>query len=183
MLFISRERQSDISAVRKVNERAFKGPMEARLVDLLREANKATISLVAKFDNRVVGHILFSPITIESNPKNMRGLGLAPLAVLPEYQRRGIGSTLVTKGLEECRKKRFEIVVVLGDVRYYARFGFKPARLYGLSNEYNADENFMVLELKEGALNSVSGLVKYQPEFEEAEAWLKSNVWVRGMEL
>ena len=171
MLLIRGERQSDILAIRKVNERAFKGPVEARLVDLLREANKAIISLVATLDNRVVGHVLFSPITIESNPKNMRSLGLAPLAVLPEYQRRGIGSSLVTKGLEECRKKGCDIVVVLGDVRYYTRFGFKRARLYGLSNEYNVDENFMALELKEGTLNSVSGLVKYQPEFKEAEAY------------
>ena len=100
----------------------------------------------------------------------MWGLGLAPLAVLPEYQRRGIGSSLVTKGLEECRKKGCDIAVVLGDIHFYTRFGFKRARLYGLTNEYNVDENFMALELEEGTLNSVSGLVKYQPEFKEAEA-------------
>ena len=170
MLLIRRETQSDVSAIRKVNESAFKGSTEARLVDLLRETNKATISLVATFDNRVVGHILFSPITIVTNPKKTRGLGLAPLAVLPEYQRRGIGSSLVTKGLEECREKGYDIVVVLGDVPYYTRFGFRRASLYGLSNEYNVDENFMALELEKGALNSVSGLVKYQIEFKEAEA-------------
>jgi len=170
MYVIRRETQGDISAIRKVNESAFKGSTEARLVDLLREANKATISLVATFDSRVVGHILFSPITIVTNPKNTRGLGLAPLAVLPEYQKRGIGSSLVTKGLEECREKGYDIVVVLGDIPYYTRFGFKRASLHGLSNEYSVDENFMALELKEGALNSISGLVKYQKEFKKAEA-------------
>jgi putative acetyltransferase len=169
VLFIRREKQSDISAIRKVNESAFKGSVEARLVDLLREANKAIISLVAVFDNRVVGHILFSQIAIKPNPKNTRGLGLAPLAVLPEYQRRGIGSCLVIKGLEECREKGYDVVVVLGDVPFYTRFGFKRASLYGLRNEYNVDENFMVLELKKGALDSISSLVKYQTEFKEAE--------------
>ena len=169
MWLIRGEKQSDISAIRKVNESAFKGSAEARLVDLLREANKAIISLVAVFDNRVVGHILFSQITITPNPKNMRGLGLAPLAVLPEYQRRGIGSSLVTRGLEECRDKGYDFVVVLGEVPFYSRFGFKRASLYGLRNEYNADKSFMALELKKSALDSVSGLAKYQTEFKEAE--------------
>jgi putative acetyltransferase len=113
-LYIRRETQSDISAIKKVNESAFKGSAEARLVDLLREASKAIISLIAVFDDKVVGHILFSQIEIRPNPKNMRGLGLAPLAVLPEYQRRGIGSSLVARGLEECQEKGYDVVVVLG---------------------------------------------------------------------
>ena len=168
MLLIRREKRSDIPSIRKVNESAFKGYKEARLVDLLRESIKATISLVATIDDKVVGHILFSPVTIELDPKNARGLGLAPLAVLPKYQKKGIGSCLVNEGLEECRAKGYDIVVVLGDASYYTRFGFKRASLYRLENEYDADENFMVLELKKGVLGSVSGLVRYQPEFKEA---------------
>ena len=169
MLGIRREKQSDILAIKKVNKSAFQSSVESRLIDLLREANKVTISLVATLDNQVVGHILFSSVTIELNPKNMQGLGLAPLAVLPEYQRQGIGSALVTQGLKESREKGYDIIVVLGDVSYYTRFGFKQASLYGLKNEYNVNENFMALELRAGALNSVSGLVKYQPEFKEVE--------------
>ena len=165
MLVVREETQSDISAIRKVNEKAFKGPTEAHLVDLLREVNKATVSLVAEHNGKLVGHILFSPIGFELNPKNMRGLGLAPLAVLPKYQRRGIGSSLVARGLEKSREKGYTIIVVLGNASYYTRFGFKCASLYNLSNEYNVDENFMAIELKEDALSSVKGLVKYQPEF------------------
>lgn len=169
MLLIRREKQSDILSIRKVNESVFNVPIEAHLVDLLREANKATISLVAMFNDRLVGPILFSPIKIELNPRNMRGLGLAPLAVLPEYQERGISSRLVTKGLEECRYEGYDLVVVLGHESYFTRFGFKRASLYDLSNEYNIDENFMALELKQGTLSAVSGLVKFQPEFKESE--------------
>ena len=117
----------------------------------------------------MVGHILFSPVTIEFNPRSLRGLGLAPIAVFPEHQKHGIGSRLVTQGLEESRTKGYDLVVVLGHVSYFPRFGFKRACLYGLGNEYNVDEIFMVLELREGALNAACGLVKYRSEFKEAE--------------
>lgn len=170
MLLIRREKPTDIPTIRKVNAIAFNGSIEADLVDLLREANKATISLVATFNGDLVGHILFSPVTIEFNPKNMRGLGLAPIAVLPEYQKQGVGSRLVTQGLEESRSKGYDLVVVLGYASYFSRFGFKRASLSHLGNEYGVDEDFMALELKEGAINAVYGVVKYQPEFKEATA-------------
>jgi putative acetyltransferase len=170
MLRIRRERRSDVSDIRRVNESAFNGPAEACLVELLRDANKAIVSLVATLDDKVVGHIMFSPITIESNPKRAGGLGLAPLAVLPKHQGRGIGTNLVTRGVQECKKEGYDILVVLGAERFYTRFGFRRASIYNLKNEYNADENFMALELKVDALRSVSGLVKYESEFKEAGA-------------
>ncbi len=168
MIEIRRETPSDLPGIRLVNERAFGSSAEANLVDSLRAANKAVISLVALHDDRVVGHILFSPISVERAPATLRGVGLAPMGVLPELQQTGIGSRLVRDGLAECQRAGYDIVVVLGHVRYYRRFGFSPARAYGLENEYQAGDAFMVLELKKGVLETVAGLVRFAPEFHEA---------------
>jgi putative acetyltransferase len=168
MVLIGPEQSSDRDAIRHVHERAFKGSDEARLVEYLRDAGKAVISLVATCHEHVVGHILFSPVSIAINPRRIRGLGLAPIAVLPEYHRRGIGSQLVHRGLEESKEQGYDLVVVLGYHEYYSRFGFRRASVYGLRNEYQADENFRVLELRTGTLNTVSGLVKYSSEFNKA---------------
>ena len=135
---------------------------------ILRARGKAQISLVAISENQVVGHALFSPITIASALEGFRGLGLAPVAVLPEFQNKGIGSRLIRKGVEHCQRAGFDAVVVLGHPKYYPRFGFTVAHNYGIENEYRAVGAFMVLELKDGALANISGLVKYAPEFREA---------------
>ncbi|MFC1483940.1 GNAT family N-acetyltransferase [Candidatus Neomarinimicrobiota bacterium] len=163
------EQSADVAAVRYVNEQAFEGPDEARIVDLLRERRKALISLVAIAGEQVVGHILFSPVTIEPDNDSLRLIGLAPMAVLPGQQRRGIGSALVEAGLQRCRELGFDAVVVLGHPEYYPRFGFTRAGAFGLTNEYEADEAFMVLELRSGCLKGIQGLAKYASEFGEAE--------------
>jgi putative acetyltransferase len=168
MIEIRTERPSDARAIREINERAFGGPAEAFLVDKLRAANKAVVSLVAHDGELVVGHILFSPVTVAHAPESFRGAGLAPMSVLPEYQNQGIGSRLVRDGLAACRAAGFDIVVVLGHVGFYPRFGFAPAAGHGLGNEYDASDSFMVLELRDGVLKSVNGLVKYAAEFAEA---------------
>lgn len=163
------ESPADIPAVRRVNEAAFaSSPNEARLVDLLRARGKARISLVAASGDHVVGHVLFSPVTLEPARAGFDGVGLAPVAVLPEHQRQGIGSKLIREGIEKCRQAGYEAVVVLGDPGYYARFGFTRASDYGLRNEYAVVEEFMVLELNAGALPGMKGVVKYAPEFNEA---------------
>ena len=169
MIEIRNETPDDYSAVHELNERAFGGPAEARLVDMLREANKVLVSLVALDQNRVVGHILFSPVKVAQAPENFRGVGLAPMSVLPEFQNRGIGSRLVREGLEVCKRDGYEVVVVLGHTEYYPRFGFLRAKDYGLDNEYGATDSFMVMELQEGVLERIRGLVKYAPEFRDAE--------------
>ena len=168
MIEIRNEIPADIPAIRDVNERAFGGCAEAELVDRLRVANKAVASLVACDGYRVVGHILFSPVSVTNAPRTVRAVGLAPMSVLPEFQKTGIGSRLVRDGLAACQQAGYDIVVVLGHVDYYSRFGFTRAKDYGLDNEYEAPDAFMVLELKRGVLQTISGLVQFAPEFQEA---------------
>lgn len=164
MTTIRAERMEDISAVRRVNELAFGQPNEANIVDSLRASARPYISLVAVQDEQVIGHIFFSPVTIEAEEPSAV-LGLAPMAVLPEYQRQGIGSQLVREGLKECQRIGCDVVVVLGHPEYYPRFGFVPASRKGLRCQYQVpDEVFMVAELKPNALTA-RGLVKYRPEF------------------
>lgn len=166
MITVRAETTEDAPAVRRVNGLAFGRPEEAALVDALRAAPAPHLSLVAVEDGRVVGHIFFSPVSIESEDSTFEALGLAPMAVLPEYQRRGVGSRLVREGLRECRRGGWKVVVVLGHPEYYPRFGFVPAVGRGLRSEYRVpDEAFMVAELEPGALGGRRGLVKYRPEF------------------
>ncbi|HJQ26168.1 MAG TPA: N-acetyltransferase [Blastocatellia bacterium] len=168
MILIRTEQPEDIAAIRRVNERAFDNPLEANLVDLLRERGKITLSLVAVHDAQVVGHILFSPVVIEAAAQPVAAVGLAPMAVLPEWQRQGVGSRLVRAGLDECRRLGHRAAVVLGHANYYPRFGFVPASRYHIGSEYDVpDEVFMAMELQPGALADCAGIARYQPEFNE----------------
>lgn len=166
------EGPDDITDIRQVHLRAFDpSPMEADLVDLLRGAGKALISLVAVGEGRIVGHVLFSPVEILPSPStSLRGLGLAPVGVLPAFQRQGVGSQLIERGLSDSRESGADFVVVLGNPAYYSRFGFIRARAHGLGNEYGADEAFRVIELRAGCLRDVQGSVQYAPEFRELGA-------------
>ena len=169
MLTIRWETPEDVAPIRHVNEQAFGQKGEAELVEKLRNRTALTISLVAVQKNKVVGHIAFSLVAIESKYSSFEAIALAPMAVLPAYQCKGIGSQLVQAGLEECRRLGHEIAVVLGHPDYYPRFGFIPAKAKGIDCEFEApDEAWMVLELKEGALTGKSGTVKFQSEFHEA---------------
>ncbi len=167
MIEIREEQAGEYREIRQVIVAAFGGDTEADLVELLRHRNKAPVALVAVNDNKIVGHIMFSPVTVTLAPQAFRAVGLAPLSVLPEFQRQGIGSTLAREGLKKCAASGFEMAVVLGSPYYYPRFGFSRASLYGLGNEYDADEHFMTMELKNGALDRVSGTVRYSSEFKE----------------
>jgi putative acetyltransferase len=163
---IREEREGDWEGIRRVHRSAFGGDVEVRLVDLLRARGKAVVSLVAVNGIDVVGHILFSPVTIDRGG-DARSLGLAPVAVLPPFQRSGIGSKLIREGLTRCAGAGYDLVVIVGEPSYYARFGFQAAKPCGLDNEYGANEEFMVLELQKDSLQGTKGLVKYAPEFAE----------------
>jgi putative acetyltransferase len=170
MVTVRPEQPGDIAAVFRVHVAAFPTDEEARLVDRLRTAGKALVSLVAQVDGEVVGHVLFSPVTVTGPAGTAEGIGMAPLAVLPAHQRRGIGSALTRAGLDRCRAAGYSFVVLLGHPDYYPRFGFRRASDFDLDNEYGAGEAFMALELRPGGLPAGGGLVRYAPEFAELEA-------------
>jgi putative acetyltransferase len=161
------ETPEDIAGIRLVNERAFPTHAEADLVDLCRQRGKIALSLAAILERQVVGHALFTPVTLDPPHPGWRGLGLGPIAVLPEYQRAGIGSRLMAIGLEMCRSQGIDFVVLLGDPRYYTRFGFIPGREFGLSSDYGDGDEFQAREIRPGVLRGLKAVVKYVSEFAE----------------
>ena len=154
-------------AVRSVNDAAFGQTNESDLIDAIRAGTAPYLSLVAVRDGQVVGHILFTPVSIEPPRAGLRIAGLGPMSIRPGFQRQGIGSRLVEAGLAECSRIGYDAVVLVGHPEYYPRFGFIPASRYGLKCEYSVpDDVFMALELKDGALSDCCGVIKYLPPFD-----------------
>ena len=169
-IVLRQEKAENYSSIRKVNEIAFRQPNEGILVDKLRE-NPAFIkelSLVAELNGEIIGHILFFPIWIVDGQNRFRSLALAPMSVLPGFQKNGIGSQLVIKGLETSRKLGFKSVIVLGHSAYYPKFRFVAASRYEIKSPFDVpDEVFMAIELEPNGLEGVTGIVEYPKEFEE----------------
>ncbi len=170
MITIRLEKPEDIPSVRIINERAFGQPAEADIVDKLRQNCPEALSLVAEGERYIIGHILFTPVIVETDEKSIQGMGLGPMAVLPERQREGIGSIMVEYGLKVLQDRSCPFVIVLGHAEYYPRFGFEIASKYGLTSQWDGipDEAFMILILDESALEGVSGIARYRKEFDEA---------------
>ena len=165
------EQPGDEPAIRHVNDEAFGEPEESGIVDAVRAAKRSVISLVAVLGGEIVGHILFTPVTRDPGAQESRILALGPMAVLPDLQQKGIGSKLVEAGLRECAQRGYGAVIVIGHPTYYPRFGFRPGSEYHLRSNFDVpDEVFMVAELEPGALDRVTGLVRYTPEFEQTKA-------------
>src|SRR6185436_17086267 len=164
-MLIRAEQDEDRAAVHAVNASAFDTPLEARLVDALREQAAPVVSLVAEDNGAIVGHIMFSPVSLSGHAA-LKIMGLAPMAVAPGHQRKGIGSSLVRAGLEQCRQLGFGAVVVLGHPTYYPRFGFSSSTRFGIGCEYEVPEEvFMVVELQPGFLRGAAGNVQYHAAF------------------
>lgn len=166
---IRREGPEDLAAVRVVEEAAFGRPVEAAIVDALRKNGALTLSLVAENEGDIVGHVAFSPMAIQGEGPPRGILGLGPVAVLPDWQRRGVGAALIKAGLGRLAQDGHEAVLLMGHPTYYPRFGFRPASAWGLrwGGEY-PDEAFMALELVPGALVGGGGVVSFRPEFNPA---------------
>jgi len=161
---IRAEQPQDAAAVRRVLMSAFPSPAEADLVEQLRAGGKMAVSLVAESEDVIIGHVAFSRVSF-APPLDYLAYGLGPLAVMPGHERHAAGRRLVQNGLAACRALDAWMVVVLGDVGYYSRFGFAPASRHGLLNEFGAADTFMVFMLKARAHPPPATLVKYAPEF------------------
>lgn len=165
MCNIRSETPADKDAIARVNRLAFGQDTEANLVADLRDGGFVRVSLVAEVENELVGHILFSRLPIVSKHGIVEALSLAPMAVVPLRQRRGIGGRLIEEGLGVCRAEGHGIVVVLGHPTYYPRFGFSAELAEPLVSPFGGGEAWMAIELIPGALSGVAGTVEYPPPF------------------
>lgn len=172
---ILQEKPSDYFTVEDVIEKSFKDAehtdhSEQHLVARLRKSDEfiPELSLVAKDDDKIVGHILFTKMLIRNDENESEALALAPLAVLPEYQNKGVGSTLINEGNKIAKDLGFKAVIVLGHDKYYPKFGFKKASDYGIQAPFPVpDSAFMALELAENGLKDVNGVATYSKAFSE----------------
>jgi putative acetyltransferase len=163
LIEIREERPADVAAVREVNRRAFEQERESNIVDALRANGGALLSLVATIDDQVVGHVMYSRVSVGDM---VNGAALGPMAVLPEHQRQGIGTRLIDTGNQKIKDAGYPFIIVVGHAEYYPRFGFRPAGKYGIKCEWDVPEEvFMVLMLDAAKMQGVAGLAKYRDEF------------------
>lgn len=170
-IVVRQEKATDFTEVYEVNKLAFGQENESKLVELLRKNKDVFVpelSIVAIANHKVVGHILFSKVKIkDKNNHQHKSLALAPMAVIPEFQKMGIGRQLINKGLTTAKSLGFKSVIVLGHEHYYPKFGFEPAFKWHINPPFDVPpEAFMAIALESNGLSNVSGTVIYPTEFE-----------------
>lgn len=167
---IREEQAEDLPAVFEVNTAAFGQPNEGHLVNKIRESENFVpgLSLVAVAEESIIGHILFSKITIEQADRQFEVINLAPLSVLPAWQRKGVGKKLVKTGMRKVKSLGYDAVIVLGHEEYYPKFGFERASRFGVACPFEVpDAAFMAIELIPDALDGKSGTVRFPPAFDD----------------
>ncbi len=166
-MIIRKETKEDYKSIYEVNKKAFNQNDESELIQRIRTSKYfiAELSLVAEENGKIIGHILFSKIKIIGE-KEYESLSLAPMSVLPKFQKQGIGEKLVKKGLKKAKNLGFDSVIVIGHKDYYPRFGFEKASKWNIKCSFEVpDDAFMAFELKVGALENKSGTVQFPKEF------------------
>jgi len=167
---IEPETEGDYEGITKVHTAAFNRDGEARLVEKLRKtpAYIPELSLVARYRNAIIGHILLYPVKINAYKKKCNSLALAPISVIPRFQNKKVGSILIKEDLEKAQKLGFKSVIVVGHPEYYPRFGFEKASKYGISPPFNVpDTAFFAIELEKDGLKNCNGTIEYPSEYNE----------------
>ena len=169
-MIVRHESEEDIADIRKLHEQAFEQSLEADIVDALRKNCKDIISLVADNDGKIIGHVLFSPAEILGPHGVLKGVALAPMAVLPDMRRKGVGTRLVKHGLVQLMRAGCPFIIVIGRPDYYSHFGFGPASEFGIKCQWEniADEVFMILWIDKTKAQGISGFAQLREEFNEA---------------
>lgn len=172
---IRQETAADYPAVFDLIVQAFKDEVlsdkrEQFLVERLRKSDAflPELSLVATVKEQIVGYILLTKISIDSYSERIDSLALAPVAVLPAFQKKGIGGQLIEKAHSVAKALGFESVILLGHEKYYPKFGYQALHTFNISIPFEAPkENCMAVELKPNSLKNISGKVIYPKEFFE----------------
>ena len=168
MITIREENINDFITIKNINDKAFGQPEEGYIIGKIRESDSPILSLVAEKDNTIVGHIFYSEAKIRFNDKTITGMGLAPMAVLPAYQKQGIGKWLINESLAMFKKETVPFIIVLGHEEYYPKFGFEVASKYGIKCQWDGvpDEAFMIMILDKVKMANIHGVAKYRAEWD-----------------
>lgn len=159
-MILRKEEKKDFDEIRNINNICFNGDYESRLIENLRQGSNFILSLVAKDNGKIVGHIMYSRIKIG----DINSVALAPMCVIPEYQKKGIGTDLIKESFKYLKEINEKNIVVLGHTDFYKRLGFEKSANYGVKCPFDVPEDiFMVFELEKGSLTE--GIVEYGEEF------------------